>query len=238
MPNIKQSVAVMQPYIFPYIGYFHLIEASDKFIIYDDVNYSKKSWINRNRILLNKTDFLFTIPTLKASQNKLINDIHTNIDDKWKHKFLTQIEYAYKKSPYYNQIIKLIEETINIESTSIVDLCIKSIEVVYTYLNLEFNYTKSSNLSPETKGIKKEDRLIQITKKLHSETYINAIGGKAIYNKTYFKTNGIELLFIKSKLNEYEQFNNDFISGLSIIDVLMFNDKPQIIKHLKNFTLD
>ena len=102
------SISIMQPYIFPYIGYFHLIEASDKFVFYDDVNYIKRGWINRNRILLNNTDFLFTIPTLKASQNKLIYEIKPIIDEKWKRKFYSNLEFSYKKAPYYSDVIKLV----------------------------------------------------------------------------------------------------------------------------------
>jgi len=227
----------MQPYIFPYIGYFHLIEASDLFIFYDDVNYIKRGWINRNRILLNNSDYLFSIPTSKASQNKLINEIKPIIDEKWKRKFYHNLDFAYKKAPYYSDVIKLVKETIETEYNDVTDLCIKSIEMVYSYLGKSFNYVKSSDYSPETKGLEKADRLIEITKKTGMSKYSNAIGGQTLYNKQYFKENGIELSFVKSKLQDYKQFKNDFVIGLSIIDVLMFNDKKTIIKYFDDYEL-
>lgn len=231
------SLSIIQPYIFPYLGYFHLIESTDKIVFYDDVNYIKRGWINRNRILLNSTDFLFTIPTLKASQNKLINEIKPIIDEKWKRKFYNNLDFAYKKAPYYSDVIKLVKETIETEYTDITDLCIKSIEMVYSYLGKSFNYVKSSDYSPETKGLEKADRLIEITKKAGSKKYSNTIGGQTLYNKQYFNQKGVELSFVKSKLEEYKQFDNDFIIGLSIIDILMFNDKKTVIKFLNDYQM-
>lgn len=233
----NSSLSIMQPYIFPYLGYFHLIESTDKIVFYDDVNYIKRGWVNRNRILLNNTDYLFTIPTSKASQNKLICEIKPIIDEKWKRKFYNNLEFAYKKAPYYSDVIKLVKETIETEYTDITDLCIKSIEMVYSYLGKSFNYVKSSDYSPETKGLEKADRLIKITKKAEMSKYSNAIGGQTLYNKQYFNENEIELSFVKSKLQEYKQFDNDFIIGLSIIDILMFNDKETTIKYFDDYEL-
>ncbi len=233
----RKYISIMQPYIFPYIGYFHLIEASNLFVFYDDVNYIKKGWINRNKILLNEKEYLFTIPMQKVSQNKLINEIKPIIDEKWKGKFYNNLEFAYKKAPNYKNVMELIKETLERDYNDITDLCIKSIEQVYSYLDKDFNFVKSSSYSPETKELEKADRLIKITKKANTKRYLNAIGGQSLYNKEYFKTHGIELYFIKSKIDEYKQFGNDFIKGLSIIDVLMFNDKKTIENFFHNYEL-
>ncbi|SHF03236.1 WbqC-like protein family protein [Psychroflexus salarius] len=219
------KLSIMQPYIFPYIGYFHLIEATDKIVFYDDVNYIKRGWINRNRILLNKSDFLFTIPVEKASQNKLINEIRPLITYDFTDKFFAQIETAYKKAPYYKSVVEILKAVFSVQHDNIADLAIKSITSVYQYLDMDIKWTKSSISSPETKGMEKADRLIQINKNLGYYNYVNAIGGQELYSKEYFNSKGIKLNFVKSQKVEYKQFDNDFVPWLSIIDVLMFNDK-------------
>jgi hypothetical protein len=223
-------IAIMQPYIFPYIGYFHLIEATDKIVFYDDVNYIKRGWINRNRILLNNTDFLFTVPVAKASQNRLINELVPLIDAKYLDLFFAQIESAYKKATYYKEINELLEKVLTSQHKNVADLAIKSIISVYDYLGKEIKWTKSSACSPTTKGMDKADRLIQIAKDMGYKKYVNAIGGQELYDKEYFYNQGVHLNFVQSKYIEYKQFNDDFVSGLSIIDILMFNSKEAIIK--------
>jgi hypothetical protein len=220
----ETSLAIMQPYVFPYVGYFHLIESSDMIVFYDDVNYIKRGWINRNRILLNHSDFMFTIPLEKASQNKLINEIKPIIDSAFKNKFFAQIEAAYKKAPYYKEVLELLSLVFSKQQNNIADLAINSIILTYDFLGKEIKWAKSSILSPETKGLDKADRLIQINKQLGFSNYNNPIGGKELYSIEYFKNNDINLGFIESKKNEYKQFQNDFVNGLSIIDILMFND--------------
>lgn len=227
----------MQPYAFPYIGYFNLLEASDKIVFYDDVNYIKRGWINRNRILLNGTDYLFTIPVHKASQNKLIKEIEPKIDDKFLNKFYSQIETAYKKAPFYNETIKIIEQVINRKHQNIADLAIESIVSVYKYLGRDIAWVKSSECSPDTKHLDKADRLITIAKDMGCEHYINALGGKELYNKNYFQNKGVKLSFLQPKDIYYRQFGSDFVPNLSIIDVLMFNSSEKVIKMFNEYEL-
>ena len=227
------GLSIMQPYVFPYIGYFHLIEATDKIVFSDDVNYKKKGWINRNRILINGSDFRFTIPVQKASQNKLINQIVPLIDKKFKKKFFTQIETAYKKAPYYYDVSELIFSVLNQEYNNIADLSINSITSIYDYLTREIKWAKSSVCFPSSKGMEKADRLIKVTKNLGYDKYVNPIGGRKIYNKEYFKKQDIRLNFVQSIKIPYQQFGNDFVPWLSIIDILMFND-IKTVKELFN----
>jgi hypothetical protein len=236
-PVKERCLSIMQPYIFPYLGYFHLIEATDQIVFYDDVNYIKRGWINRNRILLEKSDFLFTIPVEKASQNKFINEIKPLITPDFTGKFFNQIEAAYKKAPYYQDVIKMLHSVFSAKQNDITDLTINSITSVYTYLGKEIKWTKSSVLSPETKGMGKADRLIQITKDLGYKNYINANSGQDIYHKEYFKNKGVQLNFVKSKKIEYKQFNHKFVPWLSIIDVLMFNDSEAIKEFFSAFEI-
>lgn len=226
----SRRLSIMQPYIFPYLGYFHLIESTDKIVFYDDVRFIKGGWINRNRILINGKDNLFTIPLLKASSFKLINEteLHPTLFPIWKDKFLKTIELNYSKSPYFKEAFSLVKSVLNLEYENISDLAIKSITSVFEYLDKEINWTKSSILSPETKGMDKADRIIQINKKLGYQKYINAIGGQELYQKEHFKNKGVKLNFVQSQKVDYRQFNNEFVPWLSIIDIIMFNDKKTV----------
>lgn len=229
----QKKIAIMQPYVFPYLGYFHLIEASNLFIFYDDVNYITRGWVNRNRILLNGKDFLFTIPISRTSQNKLINETTLAIDDAWRDKFNRTIMQAYRKAPYFSQVAPLITSVFSENYCSVSDLAINSIAKTYSYLGIPFNYTKSSVCSPETKGMDKADRLIEIAKRQGYKRYVNAPGGMNLYNKEYFEANGVELSFVNSEPIQYKQYSNTFVPWLSIIDVLMFNEPIAVKRFLK-----
>lgn len=233
----QHSLAIMQPYLFPYLGYFHLIEATNEIVFYDDVNYTKKGFINRNNILLNGKAHRFSIPIEKASQNKLINESYPKMDDKYLRKFFETLEVAYKKAPFYEEVLEMIEDVFDSGYDTIADMAIFSIVKTYEYLGKDIKYLRSSICSPETQGIEKADRLIRITKKLGYENYINAAGGRDIYTKEQFDKKGIQLSFIQSKWSEYLQYDNEFVSGLSIIDLLMFNSPESVMEHLEEYSL-
>jgi hypothetical protein len=224
----ERRLSIKQPYILTYIGYFNLIDSTDKIVFYDDVNYIKRGWINRNRILLNNSDFLFTVPVEKASQNKMINEIKPRIDSIFLNKFFSQIETAYKKAPYYDNVNEMLKAVFSKEYKNIADLAISSITSVYAYLDKDIQWTKSSISSPKKKGMDKADRLIQITKDLGYQKYTNAIGGQELYQKEYFDNKGVQLNFVQSQRVDYRQFNKEFVPWLSIIDILMFNDKEAV----------
>lgn len=231
------KMAIMQPYFFPYIGYFQMINAVDKFVFYDDVNYIKRGWVNRNKILINGKDALVTVPLKKASQNKLINEIELSFDEKQKRKMLSTIELTYKKAPFFNQVIGVIEKAINSDKKTIGEYASNTVIAMCNYLMVNTEFYFSSKLSPESKGMDKADRLIYITKKQGSNQYINAVGGQELYKKDYFTSNDVDLYFIKPLRIEYLQFNSSFIPWLSIIDVLMFNSKEEVMILLNKYKL-
>lgn len=231
------KVAIMQPYIFPYIGYFQLINAVDTFVFYDDVHFIKKGWISRNNILNNNNAILFSIPLKDASQNKLINEIVVSWDFKSKEKFLKTIETNYKKATYFEPVYSLVKEIVFCDVELISDLSIKSVLSVCNYLGIEKRIIKSSENYTSSIDLKKEFRLIDICKKEQAVTYLNPIGGQELYKKEDFLKEGIELLFIKSKEIKYRQFNSTFVPWLSIIDVLMFNSREETRLLLNNYEL-
>lgn len=230
------KIAVMQPYLFPYIGYFQLLNAVDKFIIFDDVNYINKGWVNRNRILVNNKEYLFTIPLKGASQNKLIFDIEVSTDEKWQGKFLKTIEMSYKKAPYYSEAYSIINETIYSSDHYISKLIAKSIVLICKYLGIKTEIVESSN-NYHNCDLRAEERIIYICRQEQAGHYINPIGGHELYSKDQFARAGIELSFLSTNIVKYPQFDNEFIPNLSIIDVLMFNSAENIKNILSEYEL-
>lgn len=231
------KLAVMQPYVFPYIGYFQLIEAVDTFVFYDDVNFIKGGWVNRNTILVNNKKYLFTIPLSNISSFNLISEteIHQKSVNIFYKKFLKTIEQSYKKAPFFDEIFKLISELlIQDKYLNISQLAIDSVMLISNYLNIKTNFKISSVDFKEFNQLERIERLIEICMKEKANHYINSIGGVELYDASFFKKQNIELNFIKAKPIAYKQFDNEFIPRLSILDVLMFNSKSDI----KNMLLD
>lgn len=230
------KIAIMQPYIFPYIGYFQLIGAVDKFVFYNDVNFIKKGWIHRNRILLNGHDFLFTIPCSEVSQNKRICDTKLGFDVKERIKLVQTISIAYKKAPFFEEVFPIVERVLLGEYVFIDEMAIQSVKEVSAFLKLNTMFEESKGRYGNEE-LKKADRLIDICLKEKITSYVNPSGGQEIYTVKYFKDLSIDLEFLKSLPLQYTQYENDFVPWLSILDVLMFNDRERISGYLHNFEL-
>ena len=237
-PRSMPRLAIMQPYIFPYIGYFQLIDAASLFIFYDDVQYiTNKSWINRNRILINGHDFIFSVPVANASQTALINETALAIDDRWRNKFQRTIINAYKKAPYFGQIESIITSVLDEYHCNVSELAVSSVLAVLRYLQVPFKYKVSSECSPTSRNLGRTERLVDITKSEGYSCYVNAAGGEKLYSKEYFATRGIEMHFLQGASIHYQQFSNPFVPSLSIIDVLMFNEPSVVRGFMKQYTL-
>lgn len=230
------KVGIMQPYLFPYIGYFQLINAVDKFILFDDVNYINKGWINRNRILLNKLEYSFTIPLEKASQNKLICEINIASDIDWRSKLLKTIETAYKKAPMFKITFPIIGEMICYKEQNLSAYICNSLKIICDIFSIRTHIIESS-YGYHTMNLKGQDKILEICTQEEATEYINPIGGLNIYNYESFRQKQLSLLFIKSNPIVYSQFSNEFIPWLSIIDVMMFNQKDTITSLLSEYTL-
>ncbi len=227
----------MQPYFFPYIGYFQLINAVDEFVVYDNIEFTKKGWINRNRILVNGSDSLFSLPIKKASDFLHIKDRF--LADTWgveKIKMLNRISESYRKAPYFSETYDLIERCLKFEDGNLFNFIFNSIQEVIQYLNIDTKLFISSSLNIEH-NLKSDQKVMAICKVRGADKYLNPIGGLDLYDKEKFMKNNIELHFLNSNQNSYLQFNNEFIPSLSIIDVMMFNSKGQLKQHLNNYVL-
>lgn len=230
------KVGIMQPYFFPYIGYWQLINAVEKYVIFDDVNYIKGGWINRNHILMNGESKLISIRLHNASQNKLINQVEVVDDHIYINKLLKSLESNYRKAPCFSNAFPIIKNVIKQDETNLSQYLKFAIEEVCKYLSINTEILVSSNIKKNAE-LRGQDKIIEICKELGADKYINAIGGQKLYTQRAFKTEGIELKFLKTGDIKYNQYKNEFIPNLSIIDVMMFNEPKEIITMLNNYEL-
>ncbi|HOC87074.1 MAG TPA: WbqC family protein [Prolixibacteraceae bacterium] len=227
------KLGIMQPYFLPYIGYFQLINAVDRYIIYDDANYIKQGWINRNRILMNGEPYIFRINLSGASSNKKINEIGLGNNRK---KVFKTIRESYSKAPFYKQGLDLLSLIFSYNTTNLSDFIINSIIRICQYLKINTEILISSYIEKDD-SCKGEEKVIEICKLFNADTYINAIGGLNLYDSMNFQNNGIKLLFLNSFKIHYKQFSSNFIQNLSIVDVLMFNNINEISGMLSQYNL-
>lgn len=222
------KLAIMQPYFLPYIGYFQLISSVDVFVIYDNIQYTKKGWINRNRFLKNNQDEYFTIPIKKDSDFLCVNQrfLSDNLANE-KIKLKNQIKSSYLKAPYFNEVFQLFENIVDNNEDNLFEFIYYSIQNLCLYLEIETKIIKSSTLTIDH-SLKGREKVKAICQQIQANTYINPIGGMDLYDKSDFKRDGIDLYFIKSDNIEYKQFGENFVPWLSILDVLMFNSVDQI----------
>ncbi len=230
------KVAIMQPYLLPYIGYFQLINAVDAFVIYDNIEFTKKGWINRNRILVNDKDDYFTVPIKKDSDYLNINErsiAESYIKDKTK--IIGKISALYKKSPQYNLVFPVIENIFNCTESNLFDFVFYSLNSITSFLEINTKFIVSSTINIDH-SLKSQDKVIAICKAVNATDYINPIGGTELYSKELFGNNGLQLYFVKSNPIEYKQFAQQFVPWLSIIDVLFFNPKEKVQAFLNEYT--
>jgi len=222
-----------QPYLFPYLGYWQLINLSDVYVISDSMQYIKKGYINRNSVLVAGKKHLFTLEAVGVKENSLINEVKVGNNSK---KIIKTIFHAYKKAPYFNEVYPLIEDILLYEEKNLARYIGNSIKEISQYLGIDTRFIYLSELQGETK-LKAQARTIDICKRVDATKYINAIGGQGLYNREDFAKEDIELKFLEMENIEYKQFNNEFVPYLSIIDVLMFNSVDKVKEMLKKYRL-
>ena len=229
------KLAIMQPYFFPYIGYIQLINAVDKFVVYDDVNFIRGGWIARNRYIVNGKANYFSVPLRSASPFSKINE--TSIDreqyERWKGKFFKTLRHNYSRAPYFGDTMRIIEQACD-SGLERIDLLAKlSLRLVCDYLDISTEFVDSSTIY-ENSMLRGVERVIDICLKENAGTYRNLSGGKKLYSASQFAEKGILLQFINTFEVEYKQFSDGFIPSLSILDVMMFNSKERIREMLKS----
>ena len=230
------KIGIMQPYFWPYLGYFQLISSVDKFVIYDNIQYTKKGWFNRNRYLCDSRDKYFSISIAKDSDFLDVRErmVSESFDKK---KLKNQIKMAYSRATYFKDVYPIFCECVDYSENNLFYYIKYSLDKVLEYLNIDTEIIISSSIDIDhTK--KGKNKVIDICKKLDANEYINPIGGQKLYDKDEFKSEGVDLYFIQMNTDiYYEQFKNEFVPGLSILVVMMFNSRQEIQKLLNRYTL-
>lgn len=233
-----KKIGIMQPYFLPYIGYFQLIEMVDEFVIYDNIEFSKASWIRRNRMLQNGKDVFFTLPIKKDSdfldvdQRYLVDNFEMEAG-----KLLRRIESNYSKAPYYEEFYPVLKKIIFCEERNLFDYILNSVIGIKEYLDIQTPIKILSKLGKDIHQLKAQDKVIGACKALRATHYINSSGGTHLYNSKSFQDENIELLYYRANHIEYSQFNHKFIPSLSVLDIGMFNDVTKIREYLNDYQI-
>jgi len=234
------KVGIMQPYFFPYIGYFQLIANTNRWVFFDVVQYNKRSWMNRNRILhptkMDGFQYIY-VPIQNHKKGTLIKDVKINNDIKWQQEIIGKLTvYKRMRAHFYDQTLDLISSILNHSYTSFIDLSVRSVKLICQYIGFDFEYDIASELKIDRNLVSvPDDWALIITKKLGGNIYINPPAGVSIFDEHKYENNDLKLLFLKAKLSPYKQSKRkDFVPGLSIIDLLMFNRTDEIKDMLEN----
>lgn len=237
-------VAVMQPYLFPYLGYFSLVAACNHFVFYDDVAHMPRGWIHRNRILVNGAPYTFTLPLAHSSQNRLIAEVHTHDLAGFRRRFVRQLEGAYRRAPQFEPTLALVLEVLGDADSPgdgeqpVAELAMRSVQAVCAAIGLEPRFLRSSQSFAALRGAERAERLIRITRALGANRYVNAPGGTALYSPAAFAAQGVSLQFVQPRLEPYPQRGGGgFVPGLSVIDALMQLPRPEVLRLVQAYTL-
>ncbi|MDB6050301.1 MAG: WbqC-like protein [Pseudomonas sp.] len=228
---------MMQPYLFPYLGYFQLIAAADVFVLGDDLQYIRSGWVNRNRILCNGEAKLVTFPLKRDRHDLAINQrqVSESFDEDMERLLIT-IKRCYIKAPYFNQVMPLLERLLRFPVRNLALFIEHSIREICAYLHIDTPILRGSDMDIET-PTDKQDRVLKIVKTFAGDRYLNPVGGIELYDADHFARHGVALRFFKMDPIEYWQFKHAFVGNLSIIDVLMFNCVDRVQELLPHYSV-
>ena len=229
-----KSLAIMQPYFFPYIGYWQMINAVDRFVIYDDVNYIKGGWVNRNRILINGKPAYITVPLSQSSPYKNICDIALQPSPIWRDKLVKKIEMTYRKAPRFAEVFPIIEKLIRHETDNLSNYLVQQLQVLAAFMGIKTEFIVTSRCYGNN-DLSRQDRILDICKSEEATIYINLQGGQALYDAEIFRSAGIDLRFIVMRPLPYKQRSDEFVPYLSIIDALMEVGSVDLGYYLNSF---
>jgi hypothetical protein len=231
------KIGIMQPYFFPYVGYYSLIKYTDYWIVFDEVQFIRHGWIERNRILKPNEGWQYIqTPVVKHPRNMLIKDIEIRNNELWREKIIAQLQHYKKKAPNYDKVIKLISEALALETNSIVELNVNILVVTCSYLGIDFKFDIFSKMQLEIDNVKAPDEwALNISSALGATEYVNPPGGKSFFDSKKYKEKDIKLTFLLNKINTYNQKRTPFEGGLSIIDLLMFNSIEEVNCMIDNY---
>ncbi len=229
-------IGILQPYLFPYIGYFQLISYCDIIVLHDDVQYISGGWINRNRILVNGVPTWLTLPVCAAPHSRAINQRSYTQGEGGPARIVNRIKSAYHKATEIDRVLPVITDIMAYKDSNVADFNAYAIAVITRHLNIDISILRSSAI-PGLDGLKGVDRVIALCKALGASTYVNPIGGIGLYAPDVFAEAGIDLCFLKALPRAYPQFTPSFIPCLSVVDVMMHNDQAALMNRLAEYCI-
>ena len=230
------KLAIMQPYFLPYLGYWQLMRAADRFVVYDDVNYIKNGWINRNRLLINGAPAYITAPLYLASPYKKICEVELQ-QSAWRAKLVRMVENTYRRAPFFGEVFPVIAQVIEHPGQNLADYVTNQLRVLAGFLGMKAELVATSR-GYGNGALAGEARVLDICRREGAGVYVNLQGGKALYDAAAFRAAGTELRFIAMRALPYPQRSAGFVPNLSIVDALMELGPAGIQEHLDAFELE
>jgi len=228
----------MQPYLFPYIGYFQLMAAVDRWVVYDDVTYIKRGWINRNNLKVNGQRCLFTVPVAGASQFQRICDVKLDAEgyDRWRVRFRRTLQQSYGHAPHFAEAFGLVDDVLSPGAQTIAELNLRGLLAVRAYVGLGAEIVPTSRRYGN-QDLRGQNRILDICRREGADTYINAIGGTELYDGRTLSAQGVTLRFLEPDAVAYPQGGGGFVPHLSVIDAMMHNDRAKVRSLIQSYRL-
>jgi hypothetical protein len=233
------TLGLMQPYFFPYLGYFDLISRCDQWIVFDTAQYIRRGWVNRNRILHPTVSWQYiTVPVNKHNRETPINEMETNPYGEWAPRILGQLQHYRKKAPGYAVTVQLVEECLSSRETNLARLNVITLRKTCETLGISFHAHVLSEMNLTLGPVAgPSDWALRISEALKADDYINPPGGYQLYDPRTFAASGIKLTIQEPFQFDYKCPGYKFEPGLSVIDALMWNSPESIrgyLNHLKS----
>lgn len=230
------NLALMQPYFFPYVGYFDLICNCNRFVVFDEAQYIKQGWINRNRVLHPGEGWQYvTVPVQKHRSSTRIGQVSIVPDDSWKSKLKARLTHLKSHAPHYAETMDLLDDCLDSDERSISKFNVAIIEKICRFLGIEFNCSYISELGLDLgSGLGPGDWALQLARRLKARNYVNLPGGEDLFDAAAFQKSDIGLCIRKIEPFVYSTGKYVFQENLSIIDVLMWNSVTEIRRYLSS----
>jgi hypothetical protein len=235
---MRNTLGIMQPYFFPYLGYFQLIASVERGVIFDTAQYGRKSWMNRNRMLDGKGGTQYINVPVSASLGTSIQAATVIDHQAALQRILGQLDLYRTKAPFHAQVTELLRETFNaVNGNGLAELNVQSLKVTCDYLGLPFGWTALSSMDLQLPPITHPGQwALEISSRMGATRYINAPGGREIFTVSEWHDRQIDLYFLDLTPFQYNTAPYDFIENLSILDVLMWNEPDQVMAFIREHT--
>ena len=214
----EKTVVIHQPDFMPYLGFFDRLLKADIYVIFDNVQYTRRAWMNRDKIKTKKGEGWLTVSTQKAPQDTPINRILL-AEGSWREDNLNLLRTNYRNSPFFHEIMPSIEELYKFPGTRMMDFNLASIQMLMQFFDIQIETVLASSLEPQGKN---NTMIIDIMKKLGYSRYLSGVGARDYFVPELYEQAGIEVIWQDFKHPVYPQQYDGFIPYLSSID-LLFN---------------